>query len=136
MRNDREKALSHIGILRSWCAVNPDYGQGLSVEDCRKAVERLDKAIEILNTQAPRVLTLEELNNCDVGVPLWLDTQDLCYYAWTTFRSSNVEYMILFYGDDEESWTQLLPMEDYGKTWRCWNGRPTWKLREATAWSS
>ena len=44
----REKVISNLAILRTWAAVNPDYGIGLSVVDCIKAVKWLDDAIELL----------------------------------------------------------------------------------------
>ena len=49
----REKVVSSLAILRTWVAVNPDYGVGLSVEDCRKAVKWLDATLELLKAQEP-----------------------------------------------------------------------------------
>lgn len=45
---DREKVVSHLQILRTWCAVNPDFGMGLDIDDCPKAVEWLDAALALL----------------------------------------------------------------------------------------
>lgn len=50
---DLEKVVSHLQILRTWCAVNPDYGMGLDIDDCHKAVEWLDAAIALLRAQEP-----------------------------------------------------------------------------------
>lgn len=50
---DRERVMSNLAILRTWVAVNPDYGIGLSVEDCHKAVKWLDAALELLKAQEP-----------------------------------------------------------------------------------
>ena len=47
----RETVIGHLGILRTWCAVNPKYGMALSVEDCDKAVGWLDDAISLLKEQ-------------------------------------------------------------------------------------
>ena len=47
--SDNHQVLVNLAILRTWCAVNPKYGMGLDVDDCRKAVAWLDDAIEILN---------------------------------------------------------------------------------------
>lgn len=44
----REKVVSHLQILRTWCAVNPDFGMGLDIDDCPKAVEWLDAALALL----------------------------------------------------------------------------------------
>ena len=49
----QEKVISALAILRTWVAVNPDYGIGLSVTDCRKAVKWLDDALELLKAQEP-----------------------------------------------------------------------------------
>lgn len=49
-----EKVLSNLAILRTWAAVNPSYGMGLSVDDCRKAVTWLDEAIALLDEQRVR----------------------------------------------------------------------------------
>ena len=48
---DREKVAQNLAILRTWVAVNPDYGFGLSVTDCRMAVKWLDDALELLKSQ-------------------------------------------------------------------------------------
>lgn len=52
---DREKVIGNIMILRTWCAVNPEYGMGLSVEDCKTAVVWLDDALALLKEQKPVV---------------------------------------------------------------------------------
>ena len=59
-----EKAVGHLQILRTWCAVNPDYGMGLTAEDCVKAVEWLDDAIALLKAQEPGV-------RCKDCMPNW-----------------------------------------------------------------
>lgn len=45
---DREKVIAKLQILRTWCAVNPEYNKGLCIEDCRSAVEWLDNALALL----------------------------------------------------------------------------------------
>ena len=49
----REDVISNLAILRTWCAVNPNYGIGLSVVDCLKVVTWLDDAITLLKAQEP-----------------------------------------------------------------------------------
>lgn len=53
----REKVITHLQILRTWCAVNPHYEIGLSAEDCVKAVEWLDDALALLKAQEARINT-------------------------------------------------------------------------------
>lgn len=50
----REDVISNLAILRTWCAVNPNYGIGLSIVDCLKVVTWLDDAITLLKAQEPR----------------------------------------------------------------------------------
>ena len=56
-----EKVVLKLQILRTWCAVNPNYGKGLCVEDCRSAVKWLDNAIALLKAQDEE---LERLKLC------------------------------------------------------------------------
>lgn len=48
---DRERTITKLKILRTWCAVNPDHGKGLCVEDCRSAVEWLDDVLALLKAE-------------------------------------------------------------------------------------
>ena len=59
--NDQEKVVLKLQVLRTWCAVNPEYNKGLCIEDCRSAVEWLDNAIALLKTQEEE---LERLKLC------------------------------------------------------------------------
>ena len=54
---DRERVIGHLGILRTWCAVNPAYGRGLDVEECGRAVGWLDDAIGMLKAEGERETT-------------------------------------------------------------------------------
>ena len=54
---DRKKVIGHLGILRTWCAVNPAYGLGLDVEDCGRAVGWLDDAIGMMKAEGERETT-------------------------------------------------------------------------------
>ena len=47
----RKTVIVNLCILRTWCAVNPDYGRGLNVEECEKAVGWLDDAIGLMNAE-------------------------------------------------------------------------------------
>lgn len=50
----RDIIAGNLYILRTWCAVNPDYGKGLDVDDCRRAVGWLDDAIALLKADGER----------------------------------------------------------------------------------
>ena len=62
----REDVISNLAILRTWCAVNPNYGIGLSVVDCLKVVTWLDDAITLLKAQEPLGVFQKELG-CTSG---------------------------------------------------------------------
>ena len=49
----KDKVISKLQILRTWCAVNPIHGMGLGIDDCENAVEWLDAALELLKAQEP-----------------------------------------------------------------------------------
>ena len=72
----REKVIGHLGILRTWCAVNPKYSMALSVNDCDKAVGWLDDAIEMMKAQEP-VKPIENAGFYYCGA---------CRYAFTSAR--------------------------------------------------
>jgi hypothetical protein len=128
----RENVIGHLGILRTWCAVNPKYGMALSVEDCGKAVGWLDDAIALLKAQEPRVMTLEEVK-----------TLDRDYYYFEAMRSPGKELreIVGAYGLTCVTWPsitwarQTMGDSGYGKTWRCWTSRPDEKRRAETPWN-
>ena len=67
-REKQERIISHLQILRTWCAVNPDYEKGLSIDDCHKAVEWLDDAFDLLKAQEPRtVLFISKVHEGALG---------------------------------------------------------------------
>lgn len=96
--------------------------------------DAITKAIEALNAQEPRVMTLEELEaigpiwEYDTPPYLWLDTNPSLrntvgyWCAWTIIHDllegQNVTYTV----------------ENYGTGWRCWTSRPTDAQMEATPW--
>ena len=48
---DRDKVICDLQILRTWCAVDPIYGIGLTPRECEMAVRWLDDALELLKAQ-------------------------------------------------------------------------------------
>lgn len=128
----REKVITHLQILRTWCAVNPYYEIGLSAEDCVKVVEWLDDALALLKAQEPRVMTLEEVR--DEADYMYLEEysktgSDLygCAIQEDCDRYG-IELFMNGYDIARERWS------DYGKTWRCWTSRPDEKRRAETPW--
>ena len=96
---DAEKAieiLSNVDEPTPWC----DF--------VRVSVER---ALELLRDQEPRVLTLEEAKKAEV---CWLEQRGYEPYAT----------------DDADTWNP----EVYGKVYRCWSLMPTDEQRKAIKW--
>ncbi len=88
-------------------------------------------ALALLETQQPRVLTIEEVrDNCPDFVYIETNTGWLeC--AIIDSGESNRYFCVLVYGRDEYF---MKLWEGYGKMWRCWNKCPTDEQREAVAW--
>lgn len=101
--------------------------------------QAIDKAIEALTAQEPRVMTLEEIGSA-LKMPLWKETKrahkDL-YTGWVLAYDIQKGLGITGtrLGMSEPSgrvvWYSL---DDYGKTWRCWTSRPSDAQREAANW--
>jgi hypothetical protein len=89
----------------------------------RVAVER---ALELLKEQEPRVLTLEEA------------TEDECWFEYINGSCGNADV------DMKDNKTAIIyrtnrrPVQvlitDYMKKWRCWDRRPTDEQRKAVKW--
>ena len=60
---DREKVISKLQILRTWCAVNPNYGMGLEPDDCTGMVGVLDDALALLKEQEKKIVSLQTTIN-------------------------------------------------------------------------
>lgn len=137
---DRDDAIRNLCFLRTWCEVNPQYGMGLNMKDCAKAVKWLDDAIALLKAQEPmppgaqeaRIMTLKEILEADV---VWLETKENIMQAqpYKLMTSSFVKVVIRV---DETLREKLFWAWSYSNTWRCWTTRPTDAQREATSWES
>lgn len=87
-------------------------------------------AIELLESQQPRVLTLEEVR---------LQTWDYCYIeAEVKPHSKMLETLCgthrLYCTTSIMLEKQTRGDEEYGKTWRCWTAKPTDEQRKAAKW--
>ena len=76
----------------------------------------------------PRVMTLEEIPECE-QIPCWLEWRDGdSYYAIIQADGVKVEYARLFF-------ICAFFKEEYGITVRCWTAKPTEKQRKAAKWN-
>jgi len=105
-----ERIITDVKILRTRCAVNADYGLGLLADECEKAVRTLDDAIALLESQEPRLMTLEEAQMSQM----------------IEYRSGNTR--------DVGAELYATSPEAYNKIWRVWTSRPTETQMEAEPW--
>ena len=93
-----------------------------------------EDAIALLKKQEPRVLRLEEVEDA-LGTVVWVDRPQIDNssdeYALISAYLHELGWVYLrFVGADTSRWTY----EQYGKTWRCWDKRPTDEQRGAVVW--
>ena len=94
----------------------------------------LDKAVELLKEQQPRVLSYKEVMESDfVFIELFTDEKDgvepefiRAISLFISYEQPDfvTEYEICGHGTREE----------YMHTWRCWTARPTEEQRKAVPW--
>lgn len=94
--------------------------------DAAKA-EALEKALHRAEDKN-RVLTLEEATGSGDYVWIEMNNSLLVGYAYIEFGNNSatietIEYTLMH-----------LPLDDYGKTWRCWLKEPTEEKRATTPW--
>lgn len=99
--------------------------------------QAIDKAIEALTAQEPRVMTLEEVENA-IDTVVWVDRPTVkneselfgLIQAYSRkFKFIQIKHIEMNMGEHT-----LYPYETYGKEWRCWTSRPTDEQREAVKW--
>lgn len=84
-----------------------------------------------IQPDAPRVMTLEEVNALD-----W----DYCYLEQERLPGMEYRVMLGKYIMTCVTWPSITASkitygaENYGKTWRCWTTRPTDEQRKAAKW--
>ena len=90
---DKKKVIDHLQIIRTWAKVNPNYGKGFDLEDCRKTVEWIDDALAILKSA----------NDHEETVKLRPVTKFLAKYATPPIKSP-----LSVYGSCEKAWEAVL----------------------------
>ena len=96
--------------------------------------QTLNKAIALLRTQEPRVMTLEEAKHLTYGSPYIIETnlpKEEPRLMYALFSHLGLQGNFTFAFTDARGY---LFDSDYGKRWRCWTSRPTDEQREATPW--
>lgn len=93
--------------------------------------------LELLKTRTATLLTKEDVTDRKWrDEPLFLETQDGSYYEWAIWYKDPEDGCMSFEWahSDSESWRCILPLEEYGITWRCWTRRPTEDEAEEVEW--
>jgi len=92
---------------------------------------------KLLKEQEPKVLTVDQLEDA-LDTVVWLETpvsENLADgYSLIMAYSHKYGYMIFDspFGDNPSQ--DKLEYSEYGKSWRCWDKRPTDEQRQAVKW--
>lgn len=97
-----------------------------------------EDALALLKEQEPRVLTLDEVRR-DREWVVWIECD-----ASKTQNIGQYKGKVSWYNKHLGDWERFLTIEsgeylfresdEYGKTWRCWNARPTPDQMRDTKW--
>lgn len=125
--NDRETVIKAL----EYCAVgtNDCFGCPLTSK-CKGVINAA--MVAALKYIKPRVLTIEEVLDPDYFDPVRLEVPDLQGTPWVSvhgFPDEGIVRLRRLYADPEDA-----PIAEYGKTWRCWSGRPTAEQRKKVKW--
>jgi len=106
----------------------PYYEQG-----CTESLK--NDILELLKEQEAKVLTLDQLKEA-LDTVVWLEkpmSENLADGYSLTYRYKH-GYMFFDspFGDNPSQ--DRLEYSEYGKSWRCWNKRPTDEQRQAVKW--
>lgn len=97
-------------------------------------------ALALLKAQEPRVMTAEEVADCEEGTVLWVEERQgvtwnlfpLEIDVSSTHPDTGTNYLFFITYHD----IRKFECDEYNRTWRCWTSRPTDEHREAIAWKS
>lgn len=93
--------------------------------------------LELLKLRTAILLTKEDVTDWKWrDEPLFLELRDGSYYDWAIWYKDPEDGCMMFEWThaDAEGWACIVPLEEYGITWRCWTHRPTDDEREAVRW--
>ena len=93
-----------------------------------------NSAIALLKEQEPRVMTLEDVKQAEVGTVVWLE------WRIESKINSGIFFRLINKGIDDSLEFHVLDgfvaarLACYGTEWRCWTSRPTDEQRKAVKW--
>ena len=92
----------------------------------------------LLMEQEPRVMTAEEVADCEEGTVLWVEERQ--GVTWNLFPleidvsathpDTGTNYLFFITYHD----IRKFECDEYNRTWRCWTVRPTDEQRKAVKW--
>ena len=94
----------------------------------------ITSAIDLLKEQEPRVMTLEDVKQAEVGTVVWLE------WRIESKINSGIFFRLINKGIDDSLEFHVLDgfvaarLACYGTEWRCWTSRPTDEQRKAVKW--
>ena len=106
----------------------------LTPEMCVKIGRVINSAIALLKEQEPRVMTLEDVKQAEVGTVVWLE------WRIESKINSGIFFRLINKGIDDSLEFHVLDgfvaarLACYGTEWRCWTSRPTDEQRKAVKW--
>lgn len=113
------------------CPYYGEYGDGFG---CETIMQR--DALSLLKAQMPRVMTPEEVEEAKI---CWIEDDELIFPAIFLMHNTTLELMFFmstkYFSVSEKYYDTVHSVQKYGKTWRCWNAKPTNEQRKATPWN-
>lgn len=131
---DREKVIKALECCayKQNCIECPYYkGNSTCMDDKDK------DALELLKEQEAKILTVNQLEDA-LDTVVWLETpvSENLADGYSLIMAYSHKYGYMFFdspfGDNPSQ--DRLEYSEYGKSWRCWNKRPTDEQRQAVKW--
>ena len=98
---------------------------GMSIEEFESKCEGM---IHLLKAHEPRLMTLDEAEKAGI---CWLESRSGIIEACRVAVNLNRKKVTI----GRISLSPIhVPLENYGRTWRCWTSRPTDEQRKAVKW--
>lgn len=121
---------SHESIARALLNASLDnFLDGDGIIKCCVEVGLIQKAIELLKEQEPRVMTLEEVVSAEcVWIEYAASGNVVIAFPWDIELTDDTYNFIC----NPNCIVELKSL--YGEEWRCWTSRPTEEQREAVKW--
>lgn len=137
MTPDREKVVKELESLRDICNAKSNMAIGKGKVAWAGYANTADDALVLLKEQETHILTIDHLEDA-LDTVVWLETpmsENLADgYSLIMAYSHKCGWMLFDspFGDNPSQ--DRLEYSEYGKSWRCWNKRPTDEQRQEVKW--